>query len=119
MSRVFVIQHQHRWNRTRERFEPKFDLSPAEEFGELVMLLSPTAAPFRSEEVQHELCEKLADFGDEDFLLLVGNPALIGMTVAIAATVNGGAVRLLQWNGRERRYIPITIRNLTRGFKAA
>ena len=50
-NRVFVVQNQHRWNRDAGRFEPKFDLTPAQQFGELVYLLSPTAAPFRPEPV--------------------------------------------------------------------
>ena len=65
-NRVFVVQNQHRWNRDAGRFEPKFDLTPAQQFGELVYLLSPTAAPFRPEPVIEELREKLADFGPDD-----------------------------------------------------
>ena len=92
MSRVFVVQNQHRWDRDKQRFEPKFNLAHAEEFGELVYLLSPTAAPFRPEPIIDELKEKLADFGPGDHLLLVGNPVLIGFAVAIAADANDGDV---------------------------
>ncbi|MDX9698658.1 MAG: hypothetical protein RBT55_03710 [Rhodocyclaceae bacterium] len=106
-NRVFVVQNQHRWNRDNQRFEPKFDLSPAEEFGELVYLLSPTAAPFRPEPVIEELRAKLADFGPDDHLLLVGNPVLIGFAVALAAQSNGGDVSLLQWSGKDQRYINV------------
>lgn len=111
-KRVFVVQNQHRWNRTAQCFEPKFDLSPAEEFGELSYLLSPTAAPFRPEPVIEELREKLSDFGPEDHLLLVGNPVLIGFAVAIAAHYSGGAVSLLQWSGKDQRYINVTASGL-------
>lgn len=107
MSRVFVVQNQHRWNRDKQRFEPKFDLTPAQEFGELVYLLSPTAAPFRPEPIIEELKEKLADFRPGDHLLLVGNPVLIGFAVAIAADANGGDVSLLQWSGKDQRYITV------------
>lgn len=106
-NRVFVVQNQHRWSREHQRFEPKFDLSPAETFGELVYLLSPTAAPFRPEPVIEELREKLADFGPGDHLLLVGNPVLIGFAVALAADANGGDVSLLQWSGKDQRYIAV------------
>lgn len=107
MSRVFVVQNQHRWDRDRQRFLPKFDLTPAEEFGELTDLLSPTAAPFNPEPVLKELREKLADFGDDDYLLLVGNPVLIGFATAVAASANDGRVNLLQWSGKDRRYIAV------------
>lgn len=107
MNRVFVVQNQHRWNRQTEQFEPKFDLTPAEDYGELVYLLSPTAAPFNPEPILEELREKLVDFDDGDFLLLVGNPVLIGFSVAIAAARNDGHVNLLQWSGKDRRYISV------------
>lgn len=109
MKRVFVVQNQHRWDRDKQRFEPKFDLTPAEEFGELVYLLSPTAAPFRSEPIIEELREKLADFGPGDHLLLVGNPVLIGFATAIAAEANDGNVSLLQWSGKDQRYIAVEV----------
>lgn len=106
-SRVFVVQNQHRWNREQQRFEPKFDLTAAEPYGELVYLLSPTAAPFRPDPVIAELREKLCDFGPDDHLLLVGNPVLIGFAVAIAADINDGDISLLQWSGKDQRYIAV------------
>ena len=110
--RVFVVQNQHRWNRDLTRFEPKYDLTPAEEFGELVHLLSPTAAPFRPEPIVSELQEKLAGYQDGDYLLLVGNPCLIGFAVAIAADYNDGKVSLLQWSGKDQRYVAVTTEKL-------
>jgi hypothetical protein len=111
-TRVFVVQNQHRWNRDLQAFEPKFDLAPAAEFGELVYLLSPTAAPFRPEPVIEELKHKLADFRPGDHLLLVGNPVLIGFAVAIAADANDGDVSLLQWSGKDQRYIAVAASGL-------
>lgn len=112
-KRVYVVQNQHRWNGKFSQFEPKFDLSPAEDFGVLTYLLSPTAAPFRPEPIIKELKEKLAAFGPDDHLLLVGNPVLIGLSVAIAAQFNDGAVSLLQWSGKDQRYINVRVEGLT------
>lgn len=102
--RVFVVQNQHKWDEFEQKFVPKFDLSKAEEYGELVYLLSPRAAPFRPEPLITELHEKLSTFSDEDSILLVGNPVLIGATTSIAAHYNGGRVNMLQWSGIEQRY---------------
>lgn len=113
MSKVYVVQNQHRWDRDKQRFEPKFDLTPAEEFGELVYLLSPTAAPFRPEPIIQELREKLKDYREGDHLLLVGNPVLIGFAVTVAAAANGGRVSLLQWSGKDQRYIAVEAQKLT------
>lgn len=107
MARVFVVQKQHRFDEQKGELVPKFDLSSAEQYGEIVYLLSPTASPFNPGPIVEELQEKLADFGDEDSLLLVGNPCLIGFATAIAAEASDGFVRLLQWSGRDRAYIPV------------
>lgn len=112
MKTVYVVQNQHRLNGKSHCLEPKFDLSPAEEFGQLSYLLNPSASPFRPESVIQELHEKLKDFGPGDHLLLVGNPVLIGFAVAIAAHYSGGEVSLLQWSGKAKRYINITTSGL-------
>lgn len=104
--RVFAVQQPHRLSDDRSKLEPKFDLSPAEEYGELIYLLSPTANPFRPVPIVAELREKLSDFTARDYLLLIGNPCLIGWAVALASRVSP-TIRLLQWSGRERRYIAI------------
>lgn len=112
MSRVFVVQNQHRWNIHTQQFEPKFDLSSAEEFGELIPLLNPTASPFRPDAPIRDMKEKLAGYSDDDYLLLIGNPMLIGFAVAIAADQNQGSVRLLQWSGKDQRYIAVATNEL-------
>lgn len=103
---VFVIQNQHQMG-AAGALVPKFDLSPAEKYGELSFLLSPTARPFSSEHVIGQLRDKLHSFCNDDYLLLVGNPCLIGFAVAIAADYNDGMVKILQWSGVEQRYIAI------------
>lgn len=101
------MQDQQYWSKESRRLEAKFDLSPAKEFGELVFLLGNGATPFSSEAPIAELSSKLADYSDDDYLLLIGNPCLIGFTVAIAADANNGRVRLLQWSGKEQRYLKV------------
>lgn len=97
-----------RWDETRDSLVPKYDLSPAAEHGELVYLLGPNASPFSPHTVLPELTRKLDDYTDKDFLLLIGNPCLIGYAVALAADASpSGTVSLLQWSGKDRRYIPV------------
>lgn len=82
---------------------PKHDLSPAAEHGPVVVLLGPSAAPW-SQEVTREMARKLEGFTEQDYLLPVGNPILIGVAYALAAEQSGGRVKVLQWDGRRRAY---------------
>lgn len=105
---VFIVQNQH--HKKDGKLVPKFNFTTAEDFGKIEYLLSPTARPFSSVHVVAELNRKLAKFSDEDYLLLIGNPALIGFAVAIAAQWNQGRVKVLQWDGVRREYISIVAR---------
>lgn len=107
MSKVYVVQNTHKLDRGTSTLVPKYDMSSAARFGELVYLLTPNAKP-HDPSVTVELNEKLLGFTDEDFLLLVGNPALIGFAVAIAADNNDGRVKVLQWDGKNREYVGIS-----------
>ncbi len=112
MNKVYVVQNQHRWDKHQKAFVPKYDFSPAGEYGEMVDLLSPTAAPFRTDSIIAELHEKLRDFTEDDYLLLVGNPVLIGISLAIAADYNHGDINVLQWSGKDRKYLPIPVKDI-------
>lgn len=104
---VYVVQKQHKWDRGEGTFVPKFDLSPAENYGRLEYLLPPTASPFRVVPLIKELHDRLREYTPDDYLLLVGNPVLIGCAAAIAAEYGDGSVRFLQWSGRDGTYIPV------------
>ena len=114
MSKVFVVQQQRRFDEVTGNYVNKFDLEQAKEFGELVYLLSPTAAPFNSEPIIEELHEKLSFITAEDYIVLIGNPCLMGWVVAIAADYTGGNLNLLQWSGRDQRYVLIKVEDLFR-----
>lgn len=107
---VFVVQNQHQMNNTTGQLESKFDLRPAERFGELTFLLSPTARPFTPRPIVAELHRKLRGISLTDHLLLLGNPILIGMAVAVAQMhAREGSLSLLHWDGRAREYTPVRV----------
>lgn len=109
--RVFVVQKQMRFDETLGQLVPRFStIEKAEKFGELEYLLSPSAHPFDSSTVIGDLHDRLKDFCDDDNLLLIGNPSLIGMATAIASHYNNGLVNLLQWSGRDNEYTKISAR---------
>ena len=104
---VFIVQKQMRFDEDKAELVPKFNVEPARVFGEFRYLLSPTASPFNPEPIIDDLHEKLQGFADEDSILLLGNPALIGWACSIAAYYNKGRVATLQWSGKDRRYIRV------------
>ncbi len=106
---VFAVQQQMRFDQTKKELVPRFtSINKAERWGEIIYLLSPSAHPFNPDLVLGDLHEKLSGFNDEDYLLLIGNPGLIGMATALAAYYNEGRVKLLQWSGRHNEYTEIT-----------
>lgn len=109
VPRVFVVQRSQRWDVRQQKLVDKFDLEPARQHGELVFLLSPSAAPFNSESVVRDLHLGLDSFNPEvDSLLLIGNPCLIGFAVALAGDLsNDGKISLLQWHGKDHKYIRV------------
>ena len=109
---VYVVQEAMQRNRATGELEAKFDYGPAEEYGELVFLLNDSARPFIPTPLIDELHEKLKDFGDQDYLLLTGNPLIMSMAFAIAADANDGNVKVLQWHGKSGSYTAIEVRNV-------
>ena len=51
----------------------------------------------------------LRNFTDEDYLLLIGDPAAIGVAVHIALNNNRQKAKLLKWDKREYRYYPVEV----------
>jgi len=85
------------------------DFSPAAEYGELVHLLADKDSVFRMDQTLEKLMKSpLKTITSEDFILPVGNPTLIGVTIALAADQLEGNVSVLQWLGKEKEYIPIS-----------
>jgi hypothetical protein len=115
MPRVYVIQNTHRLNRDTHTLEPKYDFDEAKQFGDVVFLLSPMAKP-HDPTVIKELREKLRDITTHDYLLLVGNPSLIGFACAVAADATDGRLKVLQWDGKNKAYVCVSA-NLRATFK--
>ena len=82
----------------------------AEKFGNLKVLLPDNRNIILSAgPVAHKLRKELKDFCDEDYLLLIGDPAIIAVAGAIAAENNNGRFRVLKWDRNEAQYYDIEI----------
>ena len=110
MSRVFIPQQPLRWSEKKEALVPKFPMEPAERFGKLVYLTGPRAAPWTHSAIE-QIKVRLREMQYNphlDYVLLLGNPGLIGAAMVFAAREAlqvEAPVRVQQWNGRQRDYI--------------
>jgi hypothetical protein len=89
---------------------PRFNVLPARRWGDLASL----AAPFDQIHINpgrivEQIKRKLKAYGDDDWLLCLGDPAIIGVAFAIAADANGGRVNVLKWDKLEKDYYPVRI----------
>ena len=112
MSRVFVVQEQ-----------PHMNISPATIFGELIFMMEPGEHAFNPTRVVHTMrdCVEVNKLTPEDYLLLIGDPVLIGCAVAIVdqwlqshdmgerKSLQPHKLRILKWDRELRRYLPIEL----------
>lgn len=108
---VFVVQKQMRFMSDERKLVPRYPtIHKAEKWGPLEYILKPDAHPFIPDLILGDIHDKLKDFNDNDFLLLIGNPCLIGIVSSIAANYNNGSVNFLQWSNRNSDYSEIKIK---------
>lgn len=111
MSNVFVVQRPSSWN--NGRWEDKFDLAPAGEFGTIIPIFPPgNISQHFSDHVRH-VQEMLAHYRfqpDEDFVLPLGDPTAMVLVTSLSLLHNDNRwVRLLKWDGRDRGYRVVTL----------
>ena len=56
-----------------------------------------------------DLRKHLKDYTPEDYLLLTGDPAIIGVACSIVSEMTNGKYNLLKWDKQDRVYYPIKI----------
>ena len=94
---------------TREG-RPKFNIMGAAQYGTLKFLLDERSQIiFSPGPLIFKLRSALRDFKVTDYLLLTGDPAIIGVTCSIVSEYTNGKFNLLKWDKQERRYYPIEI----------
>ncbi len=87
-------------------WQPKYDLSAVEEFGELTVLLEPGNTELSlAQAAADQIGDAMAFAGREDYLLPMGDPVLIAVAAAVFAENTGGLIRLLRWDRWARRYV--------------
>ena len=86
------------------------NIRSAEKFGDLKICLPDNRQMILSSgPLTFKLKQELKDFCDEDYLLLIGDPAIIAIAGAIASEMNRGKFKVLRWDRNESRYYDIEI----------
>jgi len=100
VSVVYVIQE-----------APGRNIVAAHKFGRLVTLLAADVQLQGdvSPDLIDALSTRLRDYSDEDAILAMGDPALIGIVCAIAARQNDGVFTLLKWDREQQTYYPVRV----------
>ena len=86
------------------------DLTDAIQFGDLQILVpAKEQIAYSTQPTVRRIAKGLQKFDDDDYLLLSGDPAIIGVTCSIVSDMNNGKYKLLKWDRQEKTYYPIEI----------
>ena len=89
---------------------PKINIMSASKFGEFKFLLPEfSQIIFSPGPLIFKLRNLLKDYTTKDYLLLTGDPAIIGVACSIVADITNGKFNLLKWDKQDRIYYPIEI----------
>ena len=95
---------------------PKINILGASQFGRMKFLLPEfSQIIFSPGPLIYKLRKNLKDFKEGDFLLLTGDPAIIGVACSIVSNITNGKYNLLKWDKQERKYYPIEINLYEKG----
>lgn len=88
MKRVFVTQRR-----------SALDLDHLRSYGEPIFLTPDRFQVYESVAAPtEEFQQNMSTFCDDDFILLIGDPVLIGLATMVASNINNGRVALLKWD---------------------
>lgn len=86
------------------------DITDAVAFGDLEILVpAMEQVSFSTQPTVRRVARGLRNFNDEDYILLSGDPAIIGIACAEAARVNNGRFKVLKWDRLESKYFPLQV----------
>ena len=95
---------------------PKINIMSAREYGEFNFLLPEfSQIIFSPGPLVFKLRKLLKDYTSEDYLLLTGDPAIIGIACSIVSDITNGKFNLLKWDRQEKVYYPLKINLYEKG----
>ena len=95
---------------------PKINIMGASEYGKFKFLLPELSQIiFSPGPLIFKLRKELKNYKTSDYLLLTGDPAIIGVACSIVSDITNGKYNLLKWDKQERKYYSIEIDLYERG----
>jgi len=95
---------------------PKINIMGASEYGKFKFLLPELSQIiFSPGPLIFKLRKELAKYRTLDYLLLTGDPAIIGVACSIVSDMTNGKYNLLKWDKQERKYYSIAINLYEKG----
>ena len=89
---------------------PKINILGAAEYGTFKFLLPELSQIiFSPGPLIFKLRKELSKYRTKDYLLLTGDPAIIGVACALVSDITNGKFNLLKWDKQERKYYSIEI----------
>ena len=95
---------------------PKINIMGAANYGQFKFLLPEfSQIIFSPGPLIYKLRQGLKEYKKKDYLLLTGDPAIIGVACSIVSDITNGKYNLLKWDKQERKYYPIDINLYEKG----
>ena len=95
---------------------PKINITGALEYGDFNFLLPELSQLMWSPgPLIFQLRKLLKNYTPDDYLLLVGDPAIIGVACSIVSDITNGKYKVIKWDRQERKYYPIEINLYEKG----
>ena len=95
---------------------PKINIMGAADYGKFKFLLPELSQIiFSPGPLIFKLRKELAKYRTKDYILLTGDPAIIGVTCSIVSDITNGKFNLLKWDKQERKYYSIAINLYEKG----
>ena len=95
---------------------PKINIMGASHYGQFKFLLPEFSQMiFSPGPLIYKLRQGLKNYHVKDYLLLTGDPAIIGVACSIVSDITHGKYNVLKWDKQERKYYPIEINLYEKG----
>jgi hypothetical protein len=108
MSTVWVPQQPSRFDHEFNIWVPIIDLKSASKYGNIEVLLPPGMSPLALDPIKRALKEKLAASTDSDYLVAVGDPAIIAICAVLLAKKHG-KLNVLKWDRNNEMYFNVEV----------